>query len=86
MEKKKLIAEGKLDKYGRINDNTPESWKTSFVDLSVVGTKNDSSVSPIATTTLPANLVSTTPAKSVEASAPVLELVKKETSKAIKVC
>ncbi|CAI2166787.1 20386_t:CDS:10 [Funneliformis geosporum] len=78
MEKKKLIFEGKLDKYGRVNDNTPESWKTSFVDLSAVGTKSD------AVPTTPANLISTTPSTSAVVSAPVPELVEGGTSKAVK--
>lgn len=30
--KKKLIKDGKLDKYGRANDNTPKDWSTSYVD------------------------------------------------------
>lgn len=29
--KKALIAAGKLDKYGRPNENTPKEWLTSFV-------------------------------------------------------
>jgi H/ACA ribonucleoprotein complex subunit 4 len=32
--KKKLIAEGKLDKYGRPNEHTPKEWLQSYVDLS----------------------------------------------------
>jgi H/ACA ribonucleoprotein complex subunit 4 len=32
--KKALIAEGKLDKYGRANDKTPKDWKKSYVDYS----------------------------------------------------
>jgi H/ACA ribonucleoprotein complex subunit 4 len=32
LEKKKLIKEGKLDKYGRVTEKTPESWKKSYVD------------------------------------------------------
>jgi len=32
MQKKKLIAEGKLDKYGRPNEKTPGTWTTSYVD------------------------------------------------------
>ncbi|KAJ1679166.1 centromere/microtubule-binding protein cbf5 [Spiromyces aspiralis] len=31
-QKKRLIKDGKLDKYGRENDNTPEDWKKSYVD------------------------------------------------------
>lgn len=31
-EKKKLIKEGKLDKFGQKNESTPESWKKGYVD------------------------------------------------------
>ncbi|KAI7820642.1 pseudouridine synthase [Gamsiella multidivaricata] len=31
-EKKKLIKDGKLDKYGRQTDETPEGWKKGYVD------------------------------------------------------
>eukprot|EP01027_Heterolobosea_sp_BB2_P000238 GEZU01000358.1.p1 GENE.GEZU01000358.1~~GEZU01000358.1.p1 ORF type:complete len:479 (+),score=159.64 GEZU01000358.1:211-1437(+) len=31
--KKKMIAEGKLDKYGRPNENTPAEWKQGYVDF-----------------------------------------------------
>merc|ERR1719506_3265319 len=31
-EKKKLIAEGKLDKHGKVNENTPSSWTKGYVD------------------------------------------------------
>jgi len=30
--KKKLIAEGKLDKYGRPNEKTPQTWTKEYVD------------------------------------------------------
>ncbi|RHZ78974.1 hypothetical protein Glove_153g28 [Diversispora epigaea] len=50
-EKKRLISQGKLDKYGRSNENTPDSWKKSFVDLREVGTRNDSSIQEASTTT-----------------------------------
>lgn len=33
-EKKKMIACGTLDKYGRINDKTPDTWKKSYKDVS----------------------------------------------------
>jgi len=35
--KKSLIAEGKLDKYGRPNENTPSDWLSSHPDLNVAG-------------------------------------------------
>lgn len=31
-QKKALVAAGKLDKFGRPNENTPKEWLTSFVD------------------------------------------------------
>lgn len=31
-QKKALISTGKLDKFGRPNENTPKEWLTSFVD------------------------------------------------------
>ncbi|KAK9455267.1 Centromere/microtubule-binding protein cbf5 [Dipodascopsis uninucleata] len=34
LEKKKLKADGKLDKYGRTIDTTPAEWKANYVDLS----------------------------------------------------
>ncbi|KAI8620945.1 pseudouridine synthase [Chytriomyces sp. MP71] len=32
LEKKKLVKEGKLDKYGRVNEQTPKEWKSGHVD------------------------------------------------------
>lgn len=32
-KKKELKAAGQLDKYGRVNENTPQSWKSTYVDL-----------------------------------------------------
>ena len=37
LEKKKLIGEGKLDKYGRKNEETPREWKEGYVDFSEGG-------------------------------------------------
>ncbi|KAL1972111.1 hypothetical protein VTN31DRAFT_7330 [Thermomyces dupontii] len=34
LEKKKLKADGKLDKYGRPNENTPAKWKNEYKDYS----------------------------------------------------
>jgi H/ACA ribonucleoprotein complex subunit 4 len=31
--KKKLKTEGKLDKFGRVTDETPQIWKTNYVDF-----------------------------------------------------
>ncbi|KAG5513192.1 hypothetical protein PMAC_001562 [Pneumocystis sp. 'macacae'] len=35
MKKKILKKEGKLDKYGRITDTTPEEWKSTYVDYNL---------------------------------------------------
>jgi len=33
LEKKKLVAAGKLDKYGRVSEATPQEWKDSYKDF-----------------------------------------------------
>lgn len=33
VEKKKLKSEGKLDKHGRANENTPAQWKSEYKDF-----------------------------------------------------
>lgn len=33
-EKKKMVKDGTLDKYGRANDSTPTTWKSEYVDYS----------------------------------------------------
>lgn len=35
-QKKSLVAAGKLDKYGRPNENTPAEWLTGYVDYSTL--------------------------------------------------
>lgn len=35
-QKKALVAAGKLDKYGRPNENTPAEWLTGYVDYSAL--------------------------------------------------
>ncbi len=37
LKKKALVKEGKLDKYGRVNENTPGDWKSGYKDLSKGG-------------------------------------------------
>jgi len=37
VKKKALKAAGKLDKYGRVTENTPEEWKNNYKDLSMGG-------------------------------------------------
>lgn len=31
--KKKMIASGLLDKYGKVNDKTPKDWVKSYIDF-----------------------------------------------------
>merc|ERR1712004_575781 len=33
--KKKMIKDGKLDKHGKANDNTPKDWTSSYVDFKI---------------------------------------------------
>lgn len=40
LEKKKLVAAGKLDKYGRVSDSTPQEWKDGYKDFSADTTKH----------------------------------------------
>lgn len=65
-EKKKLIKEGKLDKFGRPNEATPEGWKKNYVDYNAA---------PVATGLAPAAPV---PASPVEAAVSAEESPKKE--------
>src|SRR6185437_12682874 len=49
VEKKKLVTAGKLDKYGRPNEQTPGEWKENYVDyskLEAVAAKADSNHLP----------------------------------------
>lgn len=43
-QKKSLVAAGKLDKFGRPNENTPAEWLTGYVDYSALS--NGASVKP----------------------------------------
>jgi H/ACA ribonucleoprotein complex subunit 4 len=46
LEKKKMKADGKLDKYGRPNEATPAKWNTEYKDFNAP--LDDSSAAPIA--------------------------------------
>jgi len=47
VKKKALKAAGKLDKYGRVNENTPEEWKNNYKDLSMGGIVEGKRPSPM---------------------------------------
>lgn len=52
-EKKKLKADGKLDKFGRPNDATPSKWTTEYKDFSVSDTSAAAAAAAPATTSIP---------------------------------
>jgi H/ACA ribonucleoprotein complex subunit 4 len=56
--KKSLIKEGKLDKHGKPNDNTPSNWREGYKDLS-----GASVVAPLGGSSAPS-----TPAKKEDAA------------------
>lgn len=49
LEKKKLKSEGKLDKYGRANENTPAKWNAEYRDFNAAddGSANDGPGAPL---------------------------------------
>ncbi|KAG5438709.1 hypothetical protein PCANB_002429 [Pneumocystis canis] len=49
MKKKILKKEGKLDKYGRVNDATPEDWKSTYVDYNLPSEKTVESKPAVST-------------------------------------
>jgi H/ACA ribonucleoprotein complex subunit 4 len=60
-EKKKLKADGKLDKFGRTNDATPSKWTSDYKDYSVSDATAAAAAAAPTTTSIPA-----TPSKSEE--------------------
>jgi len=63
--KKSLIKDGKLDKYGKPNEQTPANWVSSYVDLAPVVANNNGNmeVEPEQTTTEEPQQESITPSK-----------------------
>jgi len=47
LKKKQLIAEGKLDKYGRPNENTPPSWSSTYVDYNAADRASGNGAAPV---------------------------------------
>ncbi|KAA8908630.1 centromere/microtubule binding protein CBF5 [Sphaerosporella brunnea] len=82
-EKKKMKADGKLDKYGRANEATPASWKENYTDFTAPLTVEGFDA-PVATRTEvttakpePEDVEMATPAKPA-AEAPALDNEKKK--------
>lgn len=66
MEKKKLKADGKLDKFGRTNEATPAKWQQSYKDYGAPAGEG----APAAEAAAPA---AASPEKKAEAAAPAAE-------------
>jgi len=49
LEKKKMKSDGKLDKYGRPNENTPSKWTSEYTDLNAPLDVNGSTAMPAKT-------------------------------------
>jgi len=73
-EKKKLIAAGKLDKYGRKNDKTPAEWDKKQPSMDTEGKSGSSSSTPTPTTPT----TSTSVQVKIEPTEPLLEKKKKK--------
>jgi len=65
--RKALIAEGKLDKFGKANEKTPESWLSGYVDYAAVPSNGESAETPA-----PAKVAPIVPVE--------MEIVKEESS------
>ena len=65
MEKKKMKADGKLDKFGRANEATPAKWKEGYTDYSPANQAAPEGVSEGAPTSAPAAVSAPTPAESL---------------------
>lgn len=61
-EKKKMKADGKLDKFGRPNDSTPAKWTSEYKDYSAT---DASAAAAAAAPAAPATPAAATPAKKV---------------------
>ncbi|OAQ85519.1 centromere/microtubule binding protein CBF5 [Purpureocillium lilacinum] len=68
-EKKKLKADGKLDKFGRPNDATPAKWTAGYQDYSMT----DASAAAAAAATTPQKVVEETKMEIVQAETPATE-------------
>jgi H/ACA ribonucleoprotein complex subunit 4 len=70
LEKKKLKADGKLDKYGRPNDATPAKWSSEYKDFSAT---DASAAAAAATPATPAKASETEDTPMEEAASPAAD-------------
>lgn len=80
-EKKKMKSEGKLDKYGRPNEQTPAQWNNEYVDLNKPLENIEAAVAqPVAETTTAADVLAA-PAVPTAAPLPIEAASKKRKSR-----
>ncbi|KAI9721455.1 MAG: centromere/microtubule-binding protein cbf5 [Candelaria pacifica] len=70
LEKKKMKADGKLDKYGRANEATPAKWQKDYTDFNAPA--DGTTAQPVAETTATADVLIAPPIPPVDAPAPPL--------------
>ncbi|KAK0735566.1 pseudouridine synthase [Apiosordaria backusii] len=70
IEKKKLKSDGKLDKYGRVNESTPAAWKSGYKDYSEAQQGSEAAAQEAAAPPTPAPAA---PVSEPAASSPVKE-------------
>lgn len=64
LEKKKMKADGKLDKYGRPNDATPAKWNSEYQDYNMT----DASTAAVAAAPTPQKVVEETKVEVIQAA------------------
>ncbi|KAI9818531.1 MAG: centromere/microtubule-binding protein cbf5 [Pycnora praestabilis] len=70
LEKKKMKADGKLDKYGRANDATPAKWQQDYKDFNAP--VDGLAVQPVAETTSQSDVLAAPPIPPIDTSTPVI--------------
>lgn len=82
-EKKKLKADGKLDKFGRPNDATPAKWTSEYKDFSASDAAAAAAAAAPATTSIPVHPSKSEQAddKMADAEAPAADEDKKKRKK-----
>ncbi|KAG9394668.1 H/ACA RNA-protein complex component Cbf5p [Carpediemonas membranifera] len=74
--KQQLVKEGKLDKFGRPNENTPENWQDAYGPLHVRGTDVEENPAPAAAVPVPQPVA--VKRKAAEVEEPVVEKKEKK--------
>ncbi|KIX96798.1 centromere/microtubule-binding protein cbf5 [Fonsecaea multimorphosa CBS 102226] len=61
LEKKKMKSDGKLDKYGRPNENTPAKWNAEYTDYGASANTEGTKATPVGETTSKSDVLSAPP-------------------------